>query len=190
MIIAGHRILTIDLTTRNQCRQAADATQFVKQRTSLFPGNTLHVDRRIRQVAGLGIVREGQMGHGDHFTHQFHLPIGHTVVEPSAITENRIHKDRCSQSPLFLTVAGHKFGLFFTEHQTCTDGIKREPEFFPDWQRPTDIIGGILNIKLPVIEGVRHQGRRQTISRNTQIRQNRQHSTHAHLAVAYHIINQ
>ena len=32
---------------------------------------------------------------------------------------------------LLHAVAGHKLGLFVTEHQSCTDGIETESQFLP-----------------------------------------------------------
>ena len=55
---------------------------------------------------------------------------------------------------------------------------------------PSDIICGVLDVELPVVERIRHQGRRQAIRGNTQVGEYRQHRSHAHLAVAYDIVYQ
>ena len=43
-----------------------------------------------------------------------------------------INEDNRTVLALFLTVTCHEFGLFFTEHQTGADGIKRETQFLPN----------------------------------------------------------
>ena len=99
------------------------------------------------------------MGDADHLTHQFYLALGHTVIEPSAVAKDGIHEDCGAQRSLFLAVARHQSCLFVAEHQTCADGIERETEFFPYGQCPTDIVRRVLDVELPVVEGVRHECR-------------------------------
>ena len=130
------------------------------------------------------------MGYGNHLAHQFYLPFCHTVIEPSTIAEDGVDEDRRALSTLFLAVAGHKLGLFLTEHQTRADGIKREAELLPYGQCATDILGRVLDVELPVVEGVRHEGCGQTVSGNAKVGEDGQHGTHAYFTVAYHIIDQ
>ena len=124
--------MAVDLTTGNQCRLTTHIPQFIEQVACLFPTDATRLDTGAGQVTGLGIVREGQISHRHHLTHQFHLTLGHTVIQLSAVAEDRINEDNRTVLALFLTVTCHEFGLFFTEHQTGADGIKRETQFLPN----------------------------------------------------------
>ena len=109
------------------------------------------MDRCIGQIAGLGIVRECEMRHRHHLAHEFHLSLSDAIIKTTAITKDRVYKNRRSQGTLFLAVASHHPGLFIAEHQTRTDGIEREAQFFPHGQCTTYILGGILNVEFPVV---------------------------------------
>ena len=189
MVVAHHGILPLDLTTGNEQGLTADAAHPVYQLFCLHPRDAFHLDGGIGEITGLGIVGEGEVGHADHLPHEFHLTFGHAIVEPSAIAEDGIDEDGGAQCALFSAIASHEFGLFLAEHQARADGVEAEAQFLPDGQGASDIVGGVLDIKLPVVECVRHEGCGQAIGRNPQVRQDRQHGSHAHLAVAHYIID-
>ena len=88
MVVASHGILTVDLATRDESRLTAYLAQFVEQVACFFPGDALHVDGSASEIAGLGIVGEGEMSHTDHLTHQFYLSLRHAVIQSSTITED------------------------------------------------------------------------------------------------------
>ena len=129
------------------------------------------MDGTVGEIACLCIVGEGEMGYADHLTHQFHLPSGHAVVQPSAIAEDGIYKYGRSQRALLLAVTCHQPRLLVAEHQASTDSVEREAEFFPYGECATDVVRRILDIELTVVECVRHQCRRQAVGGNAQIGQ-------------------
>ena len=131
VVVGGYGILTVDLTAGDDHRLTAYLAQSVEECLGLFPRDTLHVDRGIGEVTGFGIVWEGEMGHRHHFAHQFHLSLGDTVIEPSAVAEDGVYKDGSAQGALFLAVASHEFRLIVAEHEACTDGVEGKSELFP-----------------------------------------------------------
>ena len=131
VVIASYGILAINFATRDECRLTADIAQFVEQVACFFPADAFHLDRCVGQITGLCIVGEGQVSHADHLAHQFHLFLGHTVIEPSSVSEDGIYEDPGALFALFPTVSSYELGLFVAEHQSCADGIETEAEFFP-----------------------------------------------------------
>ena len=190
VVIGGYGILPVDLAAGDKSRLAANLAQFVEQRLGFFPADALHVDRRTRQIAGLGVVGEGEMSHADHLTHELHLALGHAVIKAPAVAEDGVYEDRCALGTLFLAIACHKFGLLVAEHQACADGIERETQLLPYGQRATDIVGRILDVELAIVERVGYESRWQAVSGNAQIGQDGEHGTHAHLAIAYNVVYQ
>ena len=73
-------------------------------------------------------------------------------------------------------------------HQSCTDGIETESQFLPHGQCTSYIFRGVLDIELSIVESIRHKCCRQTIRRNAQIREDRQHGPHAYLAISHNVV--
>ena len=189
MVVADDTALSLDTGTGDNGRAATDVAQTAEHLTGLIPRHSLLTVGCRRQVASFGIVRECQVGHADHLSHQLHRALRDTVVQSSAVAHDRVDEDGGATTTLLRAVGGYKLGLLLTEHQSRTDGIKREAEVLPYRQNATHVFRRIHHVELAIVEGVRHERRREVVCRMPQISQNRHHGYHTHMAVAYNIVD-
>lgn len=183
-------VATIDTGTGDYHRSGTQRNDGVEHATSLVPRESLFAIGGIGEQTGLGVVREGEVGHTDHLAHQLYLTMGHTVVETTGIAHDRIDEDSGALFVQLLAIVGDERGLLLTEHQSGANGIETETKLAPHGDGATHIVGRFQHVEPTVVERVGNERRRQIIGRMAKIGQDGQHSHHAYMAVAYHIIDE
>lgn len=80
--------------------------------------------------------------------------------------------------------------LFLGHDKAGRDGVELKAELLPDSEALADILRGVVDVELGVVERIGNEGRRQVVNAIAHVRQHRQHGGKRDLAVTAHIVDQ
>ena len=181
--------VAVDAGAGDQSRPGSKGNEAVEHAAGLRPIHAFGAERNASEVARLGVVGESEVGHADHFAHEFHLVLAHTVVEMATVAHDRVDKNGGALTAELTAVGRHQPGLFLTEHQPRTHCIETEAQLAPHGDGATHVLGGFKHIELAIVERIRHQGGGQVEGSMTHVGQDGHHGRHAYMAMAHHVVH-
>ena len=190
VVVARHAVPSVDAAAGDEHRLAAYFPDGIQQSACLFPRHSLRLVRHVGKEYRLGVVGEGEVCNAHHLAHRLYLVGSDAVIEPAAVAHDGVYEDDGAVVSLFATVIGQQFRLFFAVHVARADGIVTKPQFLPYRQSAPDVRRGVKGVELAVVERVGDECCRQVEGRVSEVGQDRQHGTHAHLAVACHVVDE
>ena len=190
VVEADNRRLTLDGNARYQHRLGTNLPQLVYQHASLLVRHANLVVLESRQITSLRVVRVNQVGHRNHLLHARYRGRRNAIVQLPLIAHDGVNKRDGAVVGLFATIVGHHLRLSLRGDESRGDGTKREAEFLPYGKHADDVVGGVEQVKLPVIQRIRYERRGQVVSGNAHVRQHGKHGSRGHLPISSHVVYQ
>ncbi len=190
MVVAHDTGLPVDPDRRDEHRLAADGPQAVDQGHGLLMAHALGVIAGAREIASLGVVGVDEIGHGDHLAHALDGGRRHTVVELSLVAHDGVHIDGGTVGGLLTAILRHDARLPLRSDEARGDGVVAEAESLPHGKDTRDVVGGVEEVELAIVERVGHDGCRQVVGGVAHIGKDGQHGRRGHLAVSANIVDQ
>ena len=169
MVEAHHAVLAVDHYTCNYHRLGSRLAECVNHAARLGSRHPFRHIGRIRQITSLGVVGIDEMSHRDHLEHAADGGRSHAIVEFTLIAHDRVDEDDGAAGRLLLAIGRHDARLTLRDNESRGDGVEAETQFLPHGEDTRDIVGGIEDIELAVVERVGHQCRGQVIHRQAHI---------------------
>ena len=189
MVVADDGTRPVDLGTRNDHRLGAQREHSIHERTSLI-GRNLFCHRRIGEQTRLGIVGHRVVGALDQAAHKADGRLGHASVEPAVVGHDGVDKHLGALLRAAVAKVRDDACLFLGHDKAGRDGVEFKAELLPDGETLADILRGVVDVELGVVERIGNEGRRQVVDAIAHVRQHRQHGRKRDLAVAAHIVDQ
>ena len=164
--------------------------QLVKQRVCLLLADAFGMVLAVREIAGLGVVGEDQVSYSDHLQHALDGGRRHAIVQFSFVAHDRVYEYRRAVGCLLLAVCRDDLGLSLRSDEARGDGIEAKAQLLPNWKNALDVVGGVKNVELAIVQRIAYQSGRQVIGGEPHIRKDGKHGCRGHLAIACHVVDQ